>query len=287
LSLEFAVSREAIENKRIGRNVEKACLALRPPRRRSKLSYTLAESPHSIKTIVPLRSPNHLPAAMMIQLNQEQPAAEEEGSVVVIRTTEKQLKEAEKKIATEISNLYRVPKSLGRFSMMAGIFQFIQAIALFIVAFNHEKVWHVYTFYGAPFYIITNPGYAPEPVLIGSINIYWYAPVFILLSGFEHFSCVFFRETYIWFIERNRSALSICSSHLTMRKDSAKKLLSVPNEQNNTKFLLVDLHLALRTPLSVSKSNQHRMIKHSIISLRMNIYLRCQRFRVIIATLSL
>ena len=136
---------------------------------------------------------------MPATLSQSRDAQEEEGAIV-IRTTEAKLREAEAKLL-EIQNFNTVPKSLGLFSLGACIFQFISAFILLIMTVKNEGEWLYYTVYPSPESDVPTPFARP----IGSFNILWYAPIFILLSAIDHTCSLVFRKTYEWYIARNQN----------------------------------------------------------------------------------
>jgi len=124
---------------------------------------------------------------------------------IVIHTTADKLKEAEAQML-EIQNLNAVPESLGKYSMRACIFQFCQACVLYYFASQSSTKWYWYTSYPEPEDdALSRPPQGPDPQEIASFSILWYSPVFITMSGIEHFCCLYFRDTYLYYIARNQN----------------------------------------------------------------------------------
>lgn len=119
--------------------------------------------------------------------------------VIVIRTTETKLREAQQKIL-DIGNLNDVPDSLGHLSATACAFQFIQAAFLFIMASRRDFRWNLYTSFPN-----ANSFSEPEPKHVASFSVLYFSPFFIALSGLEHLSCLVFRKTYVWYIARHQN----------------------------------------------------------------------------------
>ena len=126
-----------------------------------------------------------------------------EEDVIVIRTTEKKLKEAESRMMSEIRNLNKLPSSLHLASTLAFVFQLVQGAALIIVAMNSRNRWYWYTSF--PNNEDEAPGHQPELNEVASFAIEWLSPVFIFMSGVEHLSTLIFRETYEWYLKRNQN----------------------------------------------------------------------------------
>lgn len=127
----------------------------------------------------------------------------EEEDVIVIRTTEAKLKEAEHRIITEITNLNDIPSSLHLASVLAFVFQLVQGAALIIVASNSRNQWYCFTSF--PNTDDNLPGYQPELKVVASFPIEWFSPIFILMSGVEHLSTLVFRDNYEWYLRRNQN----------------------------------------------------------------------------------
>jgi Heliorhodopsin len=124
---------------------------------------------------------------------------------IVIRTTPQKLKEAERQLL-EIQNLNAVPAALGKYSLRACIFQFSQAAVLWYLASQSSSVWYLFTNYPEPEDdALSNPATRPEPEEIAGFSILWYSPIFLTLSGIQHFCCLYFRSTYIYYIARNQN----------------------------------------------------------------------------------
>lgn len=130
---------------------------------------------------------------------------EGEDGAIVIRTTEAKLREAEKKLL-EIQNFNHVPRSLGMITFGACVFQYISGFILLILTVNSRGEWPYYTMYPSSEAGVPRPN-ARE---IGDFNILWYAPIFILLSAVDHTCCLFFRQTYEWYIARNQNPFRWC-----------------------------------------------------------------------------
>lgn len=126
----------------------------------------------------------------------EQAAERDDGDQIVIRTTRARLREYEEKMAREIQNLNVVPPSIGYLSIAAFVFQFMQAIFLFIFAAKNPSDWYLFTSYADP------NSRLPSLNEIAAYSVLWLSPVVVLLSGFEHLSCLLFRNQYIWYLER-------------------------------------------------------------------------------------
>lgn len=124
---------------------------------------------------------------------------------IVIHTTPEKLKEAERQLL-EIQNLNAVPESLGKYSMRACIFQFCQASVLYYFASQSNTKWYWFTSYPEPEEdALSQPPTEPNPEEIAHFSILWYSPIFITLSGIEHFCCLYFRDTYLYYIARNQN----------------------------------------------------------------------------------
>lgn len=124
---------------------------------------------------------------------------------IVIHTTPEKLKEAERQLL-EIQNLNEIPYSLYKYSMRACIFQFSQAAVLYYFASQSSTRWFWYTSYAEPEDgALSQPPQAPETEQIAAFSILWYSPIFITLSGIEHGCCLYFRDTYLYYIARNQN----------------------------------------------------------------------------------
>ncbi|GKY96581.1 hypothetical protein MPSEU_000617700 [Mayamaea pseudoterrestris] len=130
----------------------------------------------------------------------EDSTREGEEGAIVIRTTEAKLREAESRLL-EIQNFNHVPKSLSMITLGACVFQYISGFILLIVTVQSDGRWWYYTEYPSAEGGIPVPNSRP----IGSFNILWYAPIFILLSALDHTCCLIFRQTYDWYIARNQN----------------------------------------------------------------------------------
>ena len=124
---------------------------------------------------------------------------------IVIRTTPEKLKEFERQVQ-KIQNLNDVPDSLRKFSMRACIFQFCQAAVLYYFASKNSTDWYWYTNYPEPEDdALSHPPLGPDSEQVAAFSILWYSPIFITLSGIEHFCCLYFRDAYVYYIARNQN----------------------------------------------------------------------------------
>jgi len=109
----------------------------------------------------------------------------------------------------EVENLNRIPLWLAPCHLVAALFQGMQALFLFAFSTQTDLRWLVYTNYPSPSRagLGANQYAKPEPVLIGSYPITWYAGLFILLSCIDHITCILprLRQKYEWYIERHQS----------------------------------------------------------------------------------
>ncbi|CAB9502868.1 expressed unknown protein [Seminavis robusta] len=124
---------------------------------------------------------------------------------IVIHTTPEKLKEAERQLL-EIQNLNPVPEALGKYSLRACIFQFCQASVLYYFASQSNSTWYWFTNYAAPEEdALSQPPRQPQSQEVCGFSILWYSPIFITLSGIEHFCCLYFRDSYLYYIARNQN----------------------------------------------------------------------------------
>lgn len=124
---------------------------------------------------------------------------------IVIHTTSDNLKDAERQLL-EIQNLNIVPDSLGKYSMRACIFQFAQAAVLYYFASQSSTKWYWFTSYPEPEDdALSQPPSGPESEEIANFSILWYSPIFITMSGIEHFCCLYFRDAYKYYVARNQN----------------------------------------------------------------------------------
>lgn len=137
--------------------------------------------------------------------NPEYQEGHPDDTTIVIHTTPQKLKEAERQLL-EIQNLNPVPASLGKYSLRACIFQFCQAAVLWYLASQSSSTWYWFTCYPEPEEdALSHPPTQPEPQEIAAFSILWYSPIFITCSGIQHFCCLYFRDTYIYYIARNQN----------------------------------------------------------------------------------
>jgi hypothetical protein len=126
-----------------------------------------------------------------------------------VNTITKKDEEAPKRHYLEVDNLNKIPLWLAPCHLVAALFQGMQALFLFAFASQTDLQWLVYTNYPSA----TDEGlmedeYAiPNPKLLGSYPITWYAGLFILLSCIDHISCILprFRDHYEYYIQRHQS----------------------------------------------------------------------------------
>lgn len=119
--------------------------------------------------------------------------------IIVIRTTESKLREAEARILS-IQNLNYVPDSLGILSATACVFQFLQAVFLFVMASRRDFRWNWYTSFPDPYNFSE-----PQHRKIASFSVLYFSPIFVAMSGIEHLCCHIFRKTYVWYIARHQN----------------------------------------------------------------------------------
>jgi len=109
----------------------------------------------------------------------------------------------------EVENLNKIPLWLAPCHLVAALFQGMQALFLFAFSTQTDLQWLVYTNYPSPrSEDLPEDAYAiPDPKLVGSYPITWYAGLFILMSGIDHVSCLIprLREHYEYYIERHQS----------------------------------------------------------------------------------
>ena len=107
------------------------------------------------------------------------------------------------------TNLNPIPFWLAPCHLVAALFQCMQALFLFAMASQTDLLWFVYTNYPSrDDETLLEDEYAkPDPQLIGSYPITWYAGLFILLSAVDHISCIVpgFRQHYEYYIERHQA----------------------------------------------------------------------------------
>ncbi|KAL7558280.1 hypothetical protein ACA910_002515 [Epithemia clementina (nom. ined.)] len=134
--------------------------------------------------------------------------------VVVIKTTEQKLLEAERIIATEIYNLNTVPEDLSTWSAAAAFFQITQALILMFLAIDDGGNWYWFVSYPNPsledssnstLYDFDYYARTPELKQVAAFSVLWLVPLVPLLSGIEHLSCIAFREMYDYYIERHQN----------------------------------------------------------------------------------
>ena len=127
-------------------------------------------------------------------------------NVVVIKTTAEKLREAERMIATEVFNLNTVPEDLSTWSGAASFFQITQALVLFFIATRDDtNEWFWFVNYPNPSLGEENADRIPEAKQVSDFSILWLIPLVALLSGLEHLSCIAFRDTYMYYIERHQN----------------------------------------------------------------------------------
>ena len=129
----------------------------------------------------------------------EEASADDDGEIIVIRTTEAKLKEAERQIL-EIQNKNEVPASLGNLEAAAAAFQFIQAAILFVAASQSDKEWNWYTSYPT-----SSTFTEPHPTKIATFSILYYSPIYIAISGFGHLASLLFRESFTKHLELHQN----------------------------------------------------------------------------------
>lgn len=109
----------------------------------------------------------------------------------------------------DVQNLNKIPLWLAPCHLVAALFQGMQALFLFAFSSQTDLQWLVYTNYpSARDEALLEDQYAmPQPNLLGSYPITWYAGLFILMSGIDHVTCILprFRERYEYYIERHQS----------------------------------------------------------------------------------
>lgn len=109
----------------------------------------------------------------------------------------------------DIEHLNKIPLWLAPCHLVAALFQGMQALFLFAFASQTDLQWLVYTNYPAA----TDEGLAddeyaiPDPKLLGTYPITWYAGLFILMSCIDHITCIVprLRQHYEYNIERHQS----------------------------------------------------------------------------------
>ena len=123
-------------------------------------------------------------AAQQQQANDPQDEYQDE-NVVVIKTTEEKLREAERQIATEIFNLNTVPEDLSNWSGAAAFFQITQALILFFIAMREDDstTWYWYVHYPNPSLGDENADRIPEAKQVSDFSLLWLIPLVPLLSG--------------------------------------------------------------------------------------------------------
>ena len=95
---------------------------------------------------------------------------------------------------TEIDNLNVVPDNLFRWNLIAAIFQFVQAGALFYLSSAADTEWSLFSSF--PLTLDDREGEngaifgVPGPNQVASYSVTWYSAVFILLSGFDHLAVI-------------------------------------------------------------------------------------------------
>lgn len=110
----------------------------------------------------------------------------------------------------EVEHKNKIPLWLAPCHLVAALFQGMQSLFLFAFASQTDLQWEVYTNYPSASDELQDDIYAtPDPKLIGTYPITWYAGLFILLSCIDHILCIVprFREHYEYYIERHQSPM--------------------------------------------------------------------------------
>jgi hypothetical protein len=106
----------------------------------------------------------------------------------------------------EIRNLNVIPPSLFKWNLYAGIFQLVQAFALFYLSSQAESKWFWYTNYPLEFGDRESNDFGqPGQEQVAAFSVTWYSAVFIALSGIDHLACTVFQKTYNYYIERHQN----------------------------------------------------------------------------------
>ncbi|KAL7567357.1 hypothetical protein ACA910_010253 [Epithemia clementina (nom. ined.)] len=129
---------------------------------------------------------------------------DQEEGVVVIKTTEEKLREAERILSTEIFNRNTVPDSFLTWTAAVSFFHIIQALIQFFIAITHNSDrWYWYVSYPNP--EDDASARVPELKQVASFSILWLVPFIPLLSGIQHLSNIAFRESFTYYVERHQN----------------------------------------------------------------------------------
>jgi hypothetical protein len=147
---------------------------------------------------------------------EESPRSDHRNDTTSSRSSRKQEKSADSvgvlkfpEAYNEIKNLNVIPMWLAPCHFVAAIFQFMQAVFVFVFSAKTDLRWCVWTFYpNADHDVYETDIYAvPKEEEVGCYTITWITAVVILLSGLDHLFAIlpYFREKYEYYIERHQS----------------------------------------------------------------------------------
>ena len=111
----------------------------------------------------------------------------------------------------EIDNLNKIPLWLAPCNLVATLFQVLQAGFLFAFSSQIKMKWLIYTNYPSvdTSTLGANEYAKPDPHLLATYSITWYAGIFIIMNAIDHVLCVlpWTRPTYEYYIERSQNPI--------------------------------------------------------------------------------